>query len=40
MAMIGPSDFSKVEKQNAITAGPDWVIIGYSNESLFDGLGI
>jgi hypothetical protein len=43
MAMIGlegfkTGDFSKVEKTNIFGAGTDWLIIGYTDESMYDKL--
>ena len=43
MAMIGSEDFDKgdfssVEKLNVFGAGQDWLIIGYTDEPLFEKL--
>lgn len=43
MAMIMSDDFEKgdfssVEKVNTIGAGPDWLIIGYTDEPMYDRL--
>ena len=43
MAMISSEDFdagdfSSIEKMNIFGAGPDWLIIGYTDEPLFEKL--
>ena len=43
MAMIGlvgfkEGDFSKVKKTNIFGAGVDWLIVGYSDEPIFDKI--
>lgn len=38
MAMIGLTDWTKITKVNQLTAGPDWLIIGYEDDPLFENL--
>jgi hypothetical protein len=43
MAMVGQKefqtgDFSRVEKTNVFGAGPDWLIIGYTDEPMYERI--